>query len=111
MKNDEKKLIEDAVKDFMRVAYAHEMETVERVATHAIKLGYRKERDTEWILDDDFESTAKVRYRCRECGYWQTAKKQNAQNMLRALRYCSNCGARAHKQGECQQNTKKRKYV
>ena len=94
---DKKKLIENTKKDFMEAAYACELETVERVAEHAVALGYRKEKKTEWILDPEFKSETKVRYRCRECGYWQTAKKQNAQNMLRALHYCPNCGAHADK--------------
>ena len=96
---DKKKLIEETAKDFMGAAYAHELETVKRVAAHAVELGYRKKRKTEWIPDTTFKSETKVRYRCRECGYWQVSKKQNAQNMIRALRYCPGCGAHADKQG------------
>ena len=59
----------------------------------AVERGYRKERYTEWALDTGFESATKVRYRCKACGYWQVAKKQNAQSMLRSLHYCPRCGA------------------
>lgn len=60
----------------------------------AVDRGYRKERYTEWVPDTDFESATKARYRCRECGHWQVAKKQNVQSMLRSLRYCPCCGAK-----------------
>ena len=59
----------------------------------AVDRGYRKERYTEWELDTGFESATKVRYRCKACGYWQVAKKQNAQSMLRSLIFCPHCGA------------------
>ena len=60
----------------------------------AVDRGYRKERYTEWELDTSFESATKVRYRCKACGFWQVAKEQNAQSMLRSLRYCPGCGAK-----------------
>ena len=56
--------------------------------------GYRPERYSEWILDTDFESRTKLRYRCSACGYWRTVKTQNAASMLHGLRYCPGCGAR-----------------
>ena len=95
---DKKKLIAETEQDFFKVSQLWELDTARKIAAHAVALGYRKEKKTEWILDPEFKSETKVRYRCRECGYWQTAKKQNAQNMLRALHYCPNCGAHADKQ-------------
>ncbi|MBO5967820.1 MAG: hypothetical protein J6S14_04905 [Clostridia bacterium] len=91
---DEKRLIDETECDFFQVTQLWELDTVRRIARHAVKLGYRKERETELVLDTEFESKTKVRYRCRECGYWHTVKAQNADNLLKALRYCSSCGAR-----------------
>ena len=102
MEKDEKRLIEETECDFFQVTQLWELDTARRIARHAVKLGYRKEKKTEWILDTEFESATKVRYRCRECGYWQVAKKQNAENMVRALHYCPGCGAHADKQEDKQ---------
>lgn len=66
----------------------------QQLAAKIYEKGYRKEINTEFVLDTEFESKQKVRYYCRKCGYWQVAKKQNAQNLLRSLHYCSFCGAR-----------------
>lgn len=58
------------------------------------RLGYRKERYGTWIPDVTFVSRSKLRYRCSFCGYWQVAKAQNAESLLRSLRYCNGCGAK-----------------
>ena len=56
-------------------------------------LSERSERtESEWILDETYYHPKKVRFYCRECGYWQTARRSRADCVMDKLRFCPSCG-------------------
>ena len=71
-----------------------------QIAEALYEKGYRKERESELILDTEFESETKVRFHCRECDCWHTARIGNDEHLLHAMRYCSFCGARFIRESE-----------
>ena len=66
---------------------------MEGMKQNSVLSGGSERTESEWILDETYYHPKKVRFYCRECGYWQKARRSHADCVMAKLRFCPSCGA------------------
>ena len=72
-------------------------EDAEKAADVIAERGYRRERNAAWVRDKEYASKNHVRWRCTDCGHWQSAKRHDVSEQIFYMNYCPFCGAKMKK--------------